>query len=155
MRTLGPLSSLLLVIGALLALSGCSSSVSPLSGQDSVRTLTLSANTNWVLTSWTTTLGDKQAIAEPAPTLTIGYTGQISGDAGVNRYTGTARIANNELNWGTGFALTRRAGPPELMMRENKYLNSLRSTKNVTVRGNKLVFTGDKPLRLEYIRASN
>lgn len=154
MRTLRLLPFALLVLGGLLALSGCGS-VSALTGQDSNRTLTMSGNTNWVLTSWTTSLDDKQEILAPAPTLFIGYAGEISGQSGVNRYNGTARIANTELNWGAGFALTRRAGPPELMMSENKYLNDLRSTRQVTVRGDKLIFTGDKPLRLEFARASN
>lgn len=153
MRTLRLLPLALLALGGLLALSGCGS-VSTITGQDSSRTLTMSANTTWVLASWTTTLGDKQEIASPAPTLGIGHAGEITGQTGVNNYHGTARISNAELDWGAGFALTRRAGPPELMMRENQYLNDLRSTRHVTVRGDKLIFTGGKPLRLEFVRAN-
>jgi heat shock protein HslJ len=154
MRTLRLLPLFLVALGGLLAFSGCSSSVSSVVGQDSGRTLTMSAKTQWVLTAWTNSMGDKQEILPPAPTLDIGYAGEITGQSGVNRYNGTARIANTELDWGAGFALTRRAGPPERMMTENKYLNDLRSTRQVTVRGDKLIFTGDKPLRLEFARAN-
>lgn len=151
-RLLLPLA--LVALGGLLAFTGCDT-VSSLSGQDSGRTLTLAANTRWVLSSWTDSMGDRVEILPPAPTLDLGYGGRVSGQAGVNRYTGEARVSDSLLDWGAGFALTRRAGPPALMMSENQYLDALRSTRRVTVRGGKLVFTGKSSLRLEYVRSAD
>jgi heat shock protein HslJ len=144
---------LVIVIGALLALAGCSATTSSVSEQDSRRTLTLSANTDWVLVQWSSADVSKHSIHSPAPTLQIGNNGRISGNAGVNRYTGIARVTGTLLNWGDNFALTRMAGPPELMAAENNYLDALQSTDAVTVRDQHLIFTGDKSLRLEFARA--
>ncbi|HSI07834.1 MAG: META domain-containing protein [Rariglobus sp.] len=143
----------LLSLGGLLALTGCGTAPSPVSGQDSSRTLTLAANTDWVLVRWTSAGVSKHPIHSPAPALQIGNEGRISGNAGVNRYTGVARITDARLNWSGNFALTRMAGPPELMAAENLYLDALQSTHSVTVRDDRLIFTGEKPLRLEFVRA--
>lgn len=142
------------LLGGLLAFSGCGTTVSSSSDQDSNRTLTTSGNTNWVLANWTSTNGEKQAILPPAPTLLIGYAGRISGQSGVNSYVGTARIVGGLLNWGNNLGVTRRAGPPELMASETRYLNDLQATQHVTIRGNRLIFTGKKPLRLEFVHAN-
>ena len=60
------------LLGGLLAFSGCGTTVSSSSDQDSNRTLTTAANTNWVLAHWTSANGEKQTVLPPAPTLLIG-----------------------------------------------------------------------------------
>jgi heat shock protein HslJ len=154
-RPLRLFSLILVTLGVLAAFTGCSSSPSTSDKQDSGRTLTLSANTDWVLVKWIDADGEKQPLLEPVPTLRVGDQGRISGQSGVNNYLGTARISGGELAWGGGFGLTRKAGPEALMASENRYLNSLKATRHVTVRGNKLLFTGEKSLRLEFTRAAN
>lgn len=140
----------------LLALVGCGSTGggSSLEGQDSIRTLTLSGNTDWVLVRWNSADGKKHEIPTPAPTMSVGYRGRISGHAGVNEYVGNVTVYEDVLNWGSHIAATRRAGTPELMESENRYLSDLKATKRVTIRGDHLVFTGKKPLRLEFARAT-
>lgn len=158
MSTVRPfrLSALVFItLGVLAALTGCAGGPSATRDQDSGRTLTLSANTDWVLVKWIDAEGEKQPLLPPVPTLRIGDQGRVSGQSGVNNYLGTARISGGELAWGGGFALTRKAGPEALMDSENRYLNSLKTTRHVTVRGDKLVFTGGKNLRLEFIRAAD
>ncbi|MDF3056395.1 MAG: heat-shock protein [Rariglobus sp.] len=144
----------LLTLGALFSFTGCESTApSSASGQDSIRTLTTSGNTNWVLVQWTSAGGEKQSIPPPAPTMLIGYQGRISGQAGVNSYVGNVTISDGILNWGEHIALTRASGSPELMASENQYLNDLKATRKVTIRQSRLIFTGEKPLRLEFARA--
>lgn len=146
------LSLTVLALAGTLAFTGCETT-SALTGQDSIRTLTTSANTNWVLVHWISTDGAKQAIHSPAPTLMIGYQGRISGQAGVNNYVGTAGVADGQLDWGAHLAVTRMAGTPALMEGENRYLADLKASRRVTVKGSLLVFTGEKSLRLEFARA--
>jgi heat shock protein HslJ len=145
----------LLAVGAVLALAGCgSTSTSSSSEQDSIRTLTTSGNTNWVLVQWTSAAGEKQSIHSPAPTLLIGYQGRISGQAGVNDYVGNITVSEGVLDWGAHIAATRKAGTTESMENENHYLTDLKATKKVTIRNDRLIFTGKKPLRLEFARAN-
>jgi heat shock protein HslJ len=147
------LIALVCIFGGLLGFAGCTSSTSSSSGQDTIRTLTTLGNTNWVLSGWTSADGEKPAILSPSPTLMIGYQGRISGQAGVNNYVGNVSVANDRLTWGQHLGVTRMAGTPELMARENRYLNDLKLTEQLTVRANRLIFLGPKPLRLEYVRA--
>ena len=141
-----------LLLGGVLAFSGCTSTSSS-SDQDSNRTLTTAANTNWVLARWTSADGEKQTLLPPAPTLLIGYEGRISGQSGVNTYAGTARIVGGQLDWGRNLGVTRMAGSLELMASEIRFLNDLQASQHVTIRGNHLFFTGKKSLRLEFVRA--
>lgn len=149
------LTLFILMLGGLVAFTGCATAPSSVSEQDSSRTLTLSANTGWVLVQWTSAGVSKKTIHSPAPTLQIGSGGRISGNAGVNRYIGTVRVNGDRLDWGGNFALTRMAGPPELMAAENDYLDALQSTHSVTERGDHLIFAGVNPLRLEFARAEH
>lgn len=147
----------LVAISGLLAFTGCAAGGgggSPVTGQDSIRTLTTLGNTNWVLTKWTTADGANSPIPPPAPTLMIGYQGRLSGQAGVNNYVGNVTVADDRLNWGRHLAVTRMAGSPELMASEARFLADLQATQHVTSRGNRLIFTGEKPLRLEFTRAN-
>jgi len=145
------LAFILVAFGGLLAFSGCESATSS-TEQNSIRTLTTAANSNWVLSSWITADGVKHAIPSPAPTLTIGYQGRVSGNAGVNNYVGNATVRDDQLSWGEHIAVTRMAGSPEAMAAENLYLATLKAATQVTIRGDRLIVTGPKPLRLEFIR---
>lgn len=144
-----------LALAGALSFTGCAGpSTSSSSGQDSIRTLTTAAGTRWVLASWTSADGQKHTIAPPVPTLVIGDQGRITGNAGVNHYVGNITVSKGVLDWGPHIAATRMAGSPEAMESENRYLDDLKATDRVTIRGNRLQFTGEKPLRLEFTRAN-
>lgn len=145
----------LLSLCVLAAFSGCASSGggSSVSGQDSMRTLTLSGNTHWTLAKWISADGDKQSVPQGAPTLLIGYRGRISGHAFVNDYVGNVIIADDVLDWGPHIAVTRMAGSPEAMENENRFLNDLKATTGVTIAKGRLIFVGPKPIRLEFVSA--
>lgn len=134
------------------ALSGCQQSSHSYENRGSTHTLTAYANSIWALSSWTSSDGKNYSIPSSPPTLELGYQGSISGLAGVNRYFGSVRVKDGKLDWGE-LASTRMAGDPELMESETRYLNDLKSTTKVTVRGNNLVFTGKDGLRLQFSRA--
>ena len=146
--------SVLLAISGLLAFTGCAGGPSPVAGQDSIRTLTTLGNSNWILSKWVSADGSHTPIPPPAPTIMIGYQGRLSGQAGVNNYVGNVTVADDRLNWGRNLAVTRMAGPPELMASEARYLADLQATQRVTSRGNRLLFICEKPLRLEFTRAN-
>ena len=93
------------------------------------------------------TVEGRQIVMDVDATVTIRFdsAGQVGGLAGVNRYTGTYSLsAEGRLNWGTsGFATTRRAGPPELMEKERAYLDALRKVEVVIVSGPTLLLQSD------------
>ncbi len=79
----------------------------------------------------------------------------VSGMAFVNRYSGRLAVTDaGGLSWGQAFALTKMAGPPELMELESQYLQALQQTTRARIDGSgltlqsgdgktKLVFSGD------------
>lgn len=75
-------------------------------------------------------------------TLRLGDGARVSGNAGVNRYLGAYRFsADAKLEWNGEFAVTRAAGPPELMEFEQAYLKALARVSSAMVDGKTLRLT--------------
>lgn len=142
----------LMLLGVLIGFTGCASTPDN-TGQDSRHTLTAFANSNWALTRWNSADGTHIAPGATSPTLHIGYAGRVDGNAGVNRYGTTVSVVADALVW-TPASSTRMAGPEEQTQQEERFLADLRATTRVTVRGDKLIFQGEKPLRLEFTRSA-
>ncbi|MET0261998.1 MAG: META domain-containing protein [Rariglobus sp.] len=130
--------------------AGCQSTPSN-ADRHSSHTLTAYANSSWVLAAWKSD-GKKVALPSNPPTLQLGYQGQVSGHAGVNRYFGTVRVNNDNLVWGDTLASTRMGGDPAQMESEVRFMTDLPKTTEVTVRSGRLIFTG-KGVRLEFVRS--
>ena len=83
--------------------------------------------------SWTVTAynNGKEAVVSVAVdselTLEFGADGQVSGNSGVNTFSGTYEYDGNTLSIGP-LAMTRMAGPPELMEQETLYLAALEAS---------------------------
>lgn len=61
---------------------------------------------------------------EPRPMMSLGPDGQLAGTTGVNRIKGTYE-AHDETITISGAGMTRRAGPPEAMEQESRFLAAL------------------------------
>ena len=88
----------------------------------------------------------RDAVPEGArtPTLHIAADGQVSGVAGINRYSGsvdTATWTQGSFDLGP-LAVTRMAGPPEAMQFESRYLAALDATQRFTVGAGALKLVG-------------
>lgn len=95
----------------------------------------------WRLVKWVSSGLDK-AIAPDSPvTIAFDPSGKVSGNASVNRFSGTYRFdEDGRLRWPpAGFALTRMAGSPALMAQERAFLTSLKRTSTYKVDGQQLV----------------
>ncbi len=93
----------------------------------------------------------------PAPvSLAFGAETGVTGNAGVNDYVGRVSVApDGALRWtARGLAMTRMAGPPEVMQFEARYLHALmRSVRAVTdVEGRLVLDDGAGEKRLVYRR---
>ncbi len=86
--------------------------------------------------------------AADAPTLRIEPPANASGRGGINRFGGTAELADGEPGAaGTiGFpaiASTKMAGPPERMALEGAYFAALRAARRYEIEGEELTLLGD------------
>jgi putative lipoprotein len=92
-----------------------------------------------------TTAGDE------APSLRFDAASKtVTGHTGVNRFNGGYVLDGEALSFGV-LATTRRAGPPERMELETRFLQSLERTRTGVVSGSTLELRGDGTLlaRLE------
>jgi heat shock protein HslJ len=137
------------LLAALFAFTGCSS---PPSNDDrnSRYTLTAFGNSGWILSHWVSTDGTTQSAATPR-SLNIGYSGSITGNAGINSYNSTVHVSSGSLVWSKA-ATTRMAGSEDAMKQEALFLSDLLATKRITVRGGKLLLSGENSLQLEFTR---
>jgi heat shock protein HslJ len=80
-------------------------------------------------TTWLTEQIDGNGVAPRVQsTLRVDSDGRASGNAGCNRFTGTASITGDEVRFGP-FAATRRMCPPAVMDQEGRYLAALEATR--------------------------
>jgi heat shock protein HslJ len=95
----------------------------------------------WRLVKWVTSGVEKTIAPDSGVTIAFDPSGKVSGNATVNRFTGTYRFdVDGRLRWPpSGFTLTRMAGPSALMSQERAFLNSLKRTSQYTVDGQQLV----------------
>jgi heat shock protein HslJ len=78
-------------------------------------------------------------------TISFGADGKATGYASVNRFGGTYAFDEaGALAWpGRGFMTTRKAGPPELMEKENAYLRALPKVNRAILNGAMLQLQSD------------
>ena len=90
-------------------------------------------------------LPDPPAIGLRVPTLLISEAGEVSGVAGVNRFSGRTEFgpSGEELLRFGPLAVSRVAGPPEAMAFGRSYLAALADTRGFTTTGGTLVLTGE------------
>ncbi|MEO8006525.1 MAG: META domain-containing protein [Betaproteobacteria bacterium] len=108
---------------------------------ESVATSSVPRSNEWRLVKWLSS-GVEKTIAPDSPvTIAFDPSGKVSGNASVNRFTGTYRFdEDGRLRWPpAGFALTRMAGSPALMSQERAFLTSLKRTSTYKVDGQQLV----------------
>ena len=74
----------------------------------------------WTLVS----INGENVVDQSNASMIIGAGGKIAGNAGVNRFSGTAEIEGNKIAFGP-LATTRRAGPPALMAQESMFLKAM------------------------------
>ena len=100
-----------------------------------------SRGNEWRLVKWVTSGVEKTIAPDSDVTIAFDPSGKVSGNATVNRFTGTYRFdIDGRLRWPpSGFTLTRMAGAPTLMSQERAFLNSLKRTSQYTVDGQQLV----------------
>lgn len=78
--------------------------------------------------------------AEFKASLSIGRAGAVSGNAGVNRFTGFVRGGGKTLKAGP-FTATRKSGPSEHQALEARYLKSLEAATRFSLAGGNLLVT--------------
>lgn len=106
-----------------------------------VATGTAARGNEWRLVKWVTSGVEKTIAPDSGVTIAFDPSGKVSGNATVNRFTGTYRFdVDGRLRWPpAGFTVTRMAGAPALMSQERAFLNSLKRTSQYTVDGQQLV----------------
>lgn len=111
--------------------------------------------------SWTLTTIETKPLPDPLPPglrpvmLTIDADGAVSGNAGINQYSGsvdTGDWPNGEIEFGP-MAVTRMAGPPEAMALESRYLGALDAVRTFVVDADALTLLGESGESLLFQRA--
>ncbi len=74
----------------------------------------------WTLMS----INGENVVDQSNASMIIGAGGKVAGNAGVNRFSGTAEIGGNKISFGP-LLTTRRAGPPALMAQESMFLKAM------------------------------
>lgn len=89
-----------------------------------------------------------------APTLTVKDDGQVAGFAGVNRYSSKLDLQNlaaGDFNIGNA-AMTRMAGPPQLMKLEDDFTNALNEVTKFGFSGKDLDLKRGSETLLKFVR---
>ena len=116
-RTMKALAAILSILVSLVALAGCASGSDPLEG------------TNWRLSEWTLS-----SLSPADFTMTAQFAGgQISGNSGVNSYSGPCEVGPGDGFEVGDIAGTTMAGPEPAMRAETAYLTLLRQARSFVV----------------------
>lgn len=89
------------------------------------------------------------------PGLTLTADGKASGLAGVNRISGSfdpSTLADGRISFGP-MAMTKMAGPPELMKIEDDFTQALSKVTRARIENNQLVFASDSSDLMRFNRA--
>lgn len=97
--------------------------------RDIVWAMRLSLNGTWVVTAYRTDAGMVETSAEGRETQLLIDDQTVAGTMGVNRFTG--QLVDGLL--GPGLAMTRMAGPPDLMSQEDTLMAHLHGADTVVV----------------------
>ena len=113
-------------------------------------------NVEWTLVRLVVRGQELPLVEGSVATFLIDDADRVAGRASVNRYAGTLAplMPVGEIRWmSPGFAVTKMAGPPELMRQEDAFLLALGQTTHVEVVGERLVLRSeDGAMRLEFRR---
>lgn len=113
-------------------------------------------NVEWTLARLVVGGRELPLVEGSTATLLIDDADRVAGRASINRYAGTLapRMPVGEIRWmSPGFAVTKMAGPPELMRQEDAFLLALGRTTHVEMAGERLVLRSDDGgMRLEFRR---
>ncbi|GEM_PF-544495 len=98
--------------------------------------------------------GQTYELADTRPTLLVSNEGKVSGLASLNRYMGRLRIdSEGVVSWAGPLAMTRMAGPAELMRQEQAFVEALTKTTRLSVEGEQLYAESeDGQMRLVFKR---
>lgn len=140
---------ILLVAALALIMSACSASDEP----SSTRGMSFSPVGSWTL--WLIQ-GETAETAVPktakVPTLHINNEGEVSGTAGVNRYSAAASaelLAQSRFEVGQ-VIMTRMAGPPQAMRLESRYISLLQQARRYECDGKTLALRDDSGVLLRF-----
>ena len=95
--------------------------------------------------------GTEHQLTETIPTISINKEGKVTGSASINIYRGKIKIDDQgNIKW-SPLAMTRMAGPEELMKQESVFLKALPQTTQLSVDENILYLQGgDKQVELQF-----
>lgn len=95
----------------------------------------------WQLQSWRID-GAEQALV-PGSEIAVSFdpSGKVAGNGSVNRFSGNFRFdQNGRMVWPpSGFAISKMAGPPDMMKQERTFLQALRRMSDFRVEGPQLI----------------
>ena len=98
--------------------------------------------------------GVVSSATDPERTITFTADGQVSGSAGVNRFSGTARLDGDRLTIGP-LRMTRMAGSPEAMDAESAFLRAFDEVVAVRLDGDDLtLLDADGGTQVRLVRRS-
>lgn len=94
----------------------------------------------WRLTRWVANGAERTVLPDSSVTIAFDPSGKVSGNATVNRFSGTYRFdVDGHLKWAaSGFALTRNRAAPALLAQERAFLAALRRTSIYRTDGEQL-----------------
>lgn len=119
-------TALLLCAGLLIALPGCS-------GRNQANQL---ESATWILTAYAVDGSMQDALVTAQSDATFAD-GKVSGNAGVNQYSGSYEVDGSKLSIGPLLS-TQMAGDPAIMEQEAAYLAALQAAGAYRVDGDKL-----------------
>lgn len=113
-----------------------------------------------IVGDWNLSAINKSPIALPAgarqPSLNFTSDGRVSGLAGVNRMSGSfdpAALASGNISFGP-MAMTKMAGPPELMKIEDAFSQALSKVTSARIESNQLILSDSAAELLRFTRAT-
>ncbi len=101
---------------------------------------------NSIVGKWLVTKIEQRApVDNSQPILEVSKDGTISGNSAVNSFAGKANIVGPKINFGL-LAMTRRAGTPELMKQELRFMEALAKAASFRIENKslELLDSGDK-----------
>ncbi|MDR0902373.1 MAG: META domain-containing protein [Opitutaceae bacterium] len=152
MKKFLPCLSLMLLFVAGCKPAGAEKTASRAPSATSKETLAQAAGKSWKLDRW---VGVDGTARDPGPiTMAVDENNRVSGNSGVNRYSGTVGFTGaGATDFGSNFVSTRMMGLPEAAARETRFLAELGLIRAAGLENGRLVLTGDGALRLEFAPA--
>ena len=99
------------------------------------------AGVQWQLQSWRVDGAERALVPGSQIEVSFDPGGKVAGNGSVNRFSGDFRFdQNGRLVWpASGFAVTKMAGPPDLMQQERMFLQTLRRMRDFRSEGPQLI----------------